>query len=201
MSIRNYILFVLIVVVYQFSFGQQEGQQWEIVPINKSGHITSMPDYEKQTVVLLNGTVSVAPQFSIGISVGQVKKFGWYASLMSNGSFGKEFVGECDENGFVGEDYPLYSGEKEKKRFSITLGSIYRWKENSMIYAGVGYGNRMVFLKVEDDTYIKSSSMSYNGLSIEAGLIQQLGKMMFSGGLTSIGLKYAEFKFGVGMAF
>ena len=162
---------------------------------------TSRTKYAKRTFVLVNGSMSIAPQFSAGITIGQVKSFGWYVSAMTNGSFGQEFIGECDENGFVGEDYPYYIGKTKKERLSITAGGVCRIAKNTAIYAGLGYGKRNVYYEVEDGTYFKNQSVAHNGISIEAGLMQQFGKFMFSGGLTTIGFGYAEFKVGIGVAF
>ena len=162
---------------------------------------TSRTKYAKRTFVLVNGSMSIAPQFSAGITIGQVKSFGWYVSAMTNGSFGQEFIGECDENGFVGEDYPYYIGKTKKERLSITAGGVCRIAKNTAIYAGLGYGKRNVYYEVEDGTYFKNQSVAHNGISIEAGLMQQFGKFMFSGGVTTIGFGYAEFKVGIGVAF
>ena len=162
---------------------------------------TSRTKYAKRTFVLVNGSMSIAPQFSAGITIGQVKSFGWYVSAMTNGSFGQEFIGECDENGFVGEDYPYYIGKTKKERLSITAGGVCRIAKNTAIYAGLGYGKRNVYYEVEDGTYFKNQSVAHNGICIEAGLMQQFGKFMFSGGLTTIGFGYAEFKVGIGVAF
>ena len=42
---------------------------------------------DKSFFVTLNGAYSVAPQWSFGVSFGQLKRFGWFVSLMTNGNF------------------------------------------------------------------------------------------------------------------
>lgn len=100
--------------------------------------------WPRETFVTLNAAYSFAPQGSLGVSVGQVKHFGWFVSAMTNGNFGGfRFDGECDKQGLLSDGHLMtYTGEVSKMRFSVMAGGLMRVKGPLLLRAGVGYGNR-----------------------------------------------------------
>lgn len=148
--------------------------------------------------MLLNGAFSTAPQTSFGLTIGQVKQWGWYASVMTNFNFSKADL-TCDENGSI-ENPPLAYSFKEKvtSRFSVTAGGMYKLGCPLYLYAGVGYGKRTLLWKLDDGRLAEPSSGAYKGVSFDAGLMAHIKGFSVSAGVTTIGTGYMEFKVGIG---
>ncbi|MBR6266684.1 MAG: hypothetical protein IKR66_08855, partial [Bacteroidales bacterium] len=96
----------------------------------------------KSNFFLLNGAYSSCPQYSFGLTYGHVKRFGWYANVMSN--FGFRFSGEyeSDAQGRINGEYPFYSGAKTSTYLSASVGALVRLHIPLYLYGGVGYGYR-----------------------------------------------------------
>ena len=149
--------------------------------------------------VMANAAYSLAPQASFGLTVGSVKKLGWYASLGSNFKFGKADY-ECDfEGNIIGlsSEYS-YSGQKSTSRFGATAGMVFRIYDPLYAYVGGGYGFRNVFWQLENGSWAKCTDDSYQGIAIDAGLMLHFKGFGFSLGVQTIGVKYLEAKIGVG---
>lgn len=149
--------------------------------------------------VMANAAYSLAPQASFGLTVGSVKKLGWYASLGSNFKFGKADY-ECDYEGNIiglSSEYS-YSGQKSTSRFGATAGMVFRIYDPLYAYVGGGYGFRNVFWQLENGSWSKCTDDSYQGIAIDAGLMLHFKGFGFSLGMQTIGVKYLEAKIGVG---
>ncbi|MDO5341752.1 MAG: PEGA domain-containing protein [Bacteroidia bacterium] len=150
--------------------------------------------------MLLNGAFSTAPQTSFGLTIGQVKQWGWYASVMTNFNFSKADL-TCDENGLIeGEDAPLAYSFKEKvtSRWSVTAGGLCKLGCPLYLYAGVGYGKRTLLWKLDDGRLAEPPGGAYKGVSFDAGLMTHIKGFSLSAGVTTIGTGYMEFKVGIG---
>lgn len=150
--------------------------------------------------LLLNGAFSTAPQTSFGLTIGRVKQWGWYASVMTNFNFSKADL-TCDENGLIeGESVSLTYSFKEKvtSRWSATAGGLCKLGCPLYLYAGVGYGKRTLFWKMDDDRLAEPSGSAYKGVSFDAGLMAHIKGFSVSAGVTTIGTGYMEFKVGIG---
>ena len=149
--------------------------------------------------VMANAAYSLAPQASFGLTVGSVKKLGWYASLGSNFKFVKAEY-ECDYEGNISglsSEYS-YSGQKSTSRFGATAGMVFRIYDPLYAYAGGGYGFRNVFWQLENGSWAKCTDDSYQGIAIDAGLMLHFNGFGFSLGVQTIGVKYMEAKIGIG---
>ena len=149
--------------------------------------------------VMANAAYSIAPQASFGLTVGSVKKLGWYASLGSNFKFGKAEY-ECDYEGNIGglsSEYS-YSGQKRTSRLGATAGMVFRIYDPLYAYAGGGYGFRNVFWQLENGSWAKCTDDSYQGIAIDAGFMLHFKGFGFSLGVQTIGVKYLEAKIGIG---
>ena len=149
--------------------------------------------------VMANAAYSIVPQASFGLTVGMVKKLGWYASLGSNFKFGKADY-ECDYEGNISglsSEYS-YSGQKRTSRLGATAGMVFRIYDPLYAYAGGGYGFRNVFWQLENGSWAKCTDDSYQGIAIDAGLMLHFKGFGFSLGVQTIGVKYMEAKIGVG---
>lgn len=149
--------------------------------------------------VMANAAYSIAPQASFGLTVGSVKKLGWYASLGSNFKFEKAEY-ECDYEGNISglsSEYS-YSGQKSTSRLGATAGMVFRIYDPLYAYAGGGYGFRNVFWQLENGSWAKCTDDSYQGIAIDAGLMLHFKGFGFSLGVQTIGVKYLEAKIGIG---
>ena len=167
---------------------------------------------DKSFFVTLNGAYAVSPQWSFGVSFGQMNHFGWFVSLMTNGGFrASKAAGVCYANlgdgmpnGWVYEDdggLPYYNGEYMTDRNSIIVGGLVRLARPLYFKAGVGYGFRNLYWLTEDDTYYLNASYSYKGLETSAGLQLDLGGFVLSLETVTTDFKYLEGKLGLGYAF
>ena len=149
--------------------------------------------------VMANAAYSIAPQTSFGITVGSVKKLGWYASLGSNFRYRKaDYV--CDYSGTIdGATFEYsYSGETSTSRFGATAGMVVRISDPVYAYVGGGYGFRNVFWKLESGEWAKCTDYCYSGISLDAGLMLHFRGFGLSLGVQTIGFKYMEAKIGLG---
>ncbi len=149
--------------------------------------------------VMANAAYSLAPQASFGLTVGSVKKLGWYASLSSNFKFVKADY-ECDYEGNISgllSEYS-YSGQKSTSRLGATAGMVIRIYDPLYAYVGGGYGFRNVFWQLGNGSWAKCTDDSYQGIALDAGLMLHFKGFGFSLGVQTIGVKYLEAKIGVG---
>ena len=90
-------------------------------------------------LLMANYAFSIAPQHSFGITVAQVRKWGWYATFMTNGRFIKaDRTYSNDNTSSSGGDHYLWNGEKSTTRWSATLGGMLALKDFGYVYAGAG---------------------------------------------------------------
>ena len=149
--------------------------------------------------VMANAAYSIALQASFGLTVGSVKKLGWYASLGSNFKFEKADY-ECDYEGNISglsSEYS-YSGQKSTSRLGVTAGMAFRIYDPLYAYVGGGYGFRNVFWQLENGSWARCTDDSYQGIAIDAGLMLHFNGFGFSLGVQTIGVKYMEAKIGIG---
>ena len=132
-----------------------------------------------------------------------MKRFGWFLSVMTNGSFkGMSAAANCDAEGFLDDgSYPLYTGEKAKDRHSVIVGGVARL--SSLLYArvGVGYGMRNLSWKDVNGQYYRNMGYSVSGVDLSVGLQMHIGNFAMSLEGVTTNFKTIEGKIGVGVAF
>lgn len=154
-----------------------------------------------KTFIILNGTYHLAPQWGMGITLGQVKKVGWYINFLTNFNSNYENDGMTTKNGYYNGQYPFYSGESQKAYYAASAGLTVRLGEPTWLYLGAGYSNRLFMLKTLDDMWYAQSAASHSGFSVDLGLMIAIEKFILSFGVHSIGIDYLEFKGGIGLNF
>ena len=159
--------------------------------------------WHKETFITANIAYSFAPQLSFGFSVGQVKHFGWFVSVMSNGNFsGFSHAVDCDGRGFTSEGYlPSYTGEKSKMRLSVMGGGVMRLSGPLCARVGVGYGNRTMRWQVNDGSWNRIKDSSFEGVDLSAGLQLNLGGFVASLEAVTTQFQTIEGKLGLGFSF
>lgn len=96
------------------------------------------------TFFTLNVACSGIPQWSYGFKVGQVRKAGWYVSLMTNFNFKGAFSNFNDK-----QDYVL-TGKQKTTRLSATAGLVVRPCKPMSILLGAGFGYRSLNIETTD---------------------------------------------------
>ncbi len=154
--------------------------------------------------VMANAAYSIAPQTSFGLTVGSVKRWGWYVSLATNFNFtNSKGSFTCDDSGnwinqFVG-DYEFTGGSKTS-RLAATAGLAVRISDPLYAYVGAGYGYRNLYWQFSGagGGYAQNVDHSYQGLAIDAGLMLHFRGFGVSLGVQTIGVNYLEAKIGIG---
>ena len=158
---------------------------------------------ERKAFVTLNAALSPEPQFSFGFSVGQVKRLGWFVSVMSNGNFeGFSSAGDCDRDGYVEGGYLMqYSGVTSKMRLSVMAGGLMRIAGPLYARVGVGYGIRTLRWKTVDEEWYRNTAFCHRGVDLSAGLQLHLGRFVATAEAVTTRFQSVEAKVGVGMTF
>ena len=156
-----------------------------------------------ETFVTVNAAYSVAPQGSLGFSVGQVKRFGWFVSLMSNGNFsGFSADGDCDGQGFLPDGHLMqYTDEVSKTRLSVMAGGMMRVSGPLCLRVGLGYGNRTLLWQTTDGEWYRNKDYSLQGIDLSAGVQLHLKGFVVSLEAVTTQFKNVEAKIGLGYAF
>lgn len=149
-----------------------------------------------------NAAYSLAPQASFGFSVGQVKRFGWFFSAMSNFGFkAMQYNYTADANGYVDGEYPYYTGEKCSLRISVMGGAMMKVAEPLYLRAGVGYGMRVKSWYTKDNQLVKMPDDSWTGVDVSLGAQLHLKGFVISLEAVTTSFKDVEVKVGVGYSF
>ncbi len=149
-----------------------------------------------------NAAYSLAPQASFGFSVGQVKRFGWFLSAMSNFGFkAMQYNYTADANGYVDGEYPYYTGEKCNLRISMMGGAMMKVAGPLYLRAGVGYGQRVKSWYISDGRLVKMSDDSWTGVDVSLGAQLHLNGFVISLEAVTTSFKEVEAKIGLGVSF
>ena len=156
-----------------------------------------------ETFFTLNAAYSPAPQGSLGFSVGQVKRFGWFVSVMSNGSLsGFSFDGDCDVQGYLSDGHLLqYTGEVSQMRLSVMAGGLMHVTDPLMLRVGLGYGNRTLRWQTTDNEWYRNTAFSWQGIDLSAGVQLHWHSAVVSLEAVTTQFEYVETKIGFGYAF
>jgi opacity protein-like surface antigen len=158
----------------------------------------------KQKNVLDNEILTMAsmtsmPQYSYGLMLGSVKKFGGYAKFRSDFNSG-EYSYVCNSAGeVVGGGYMWASGSQRKYRMQATAGVIFRLSKWCYPYLGTGYGIRSVHWQDYNGQWAQVSDYSCKGIAAEAGLIIKMGPVAVSAGVSTTAFRYTELEVGIGL--
>lgn len=145
------------------------------------------------TFVTLNGAYSSAPQTSLGLTFGRVKKVGWFVSAMS----GLDFTGfnAIDEN----YEEVILTGETASTRLSVMGGVITRIGGPVYFKAGAGFGMRTRVCETIDGNYVEYKPDTFKGVDLGAGLQFNLRNITFGIDAVTTNFKYTELRLGIGI--
>lgn len=172
-------------------------------------------DYRAQNAkikTLLMGQVgySVAPQLSYGVMIGQMYKgIGWFVSGRSNFQFNTPAELACNEEGYIDNERPFYTGNISTTHYIINAGFMMNVLEKTTknkfntlgFYLGGGYGKRELQWETTDGLWVKYVPTSHNGFSGNVGLFGSFYGVTLNVGLNTINFKYVEVEAGIGYMF
>lgn len=146
--------------------------------------------------VTVNGAISNTSKLSYGVTIGNVKRFGWFVSAMSSFNFQKADL-ECDENGLINGYYPRYV-DSRNSRLSIMGGFVFRLSGPLCMRVGAGYGSNVTLWNIKGGQVVKSLSESYTGVDATLGLQLNLKGVAVSLDIVTTNFKTLEAKLGIG---
>ena len=165
----------------------------EIVSSERQKELLNKSNDFGVTFMTANFAYSVAPQASYGLTFGQVKKFGWYVSVMSDFDFiGFNTIDEDFENVAV-------NGVTESTRLSVMGGFVAHLGGPVCARVGVGYGMRVKVAETIAGSYVEYAPDTYKGLEMTAGLQFNLRKITLGIDAVTANFKYMEVRLGIGI--
>lgn len=142
------------------------------------------------------------PDLSYGVRLGVMgRRLGGYVSCRSNFVFGDASYG-CLSDGTLdngGRFWP--NGNDRVGNMAVTVGASWNVADPIDLYAGTGYGWRLLHWQDIDGGWAEVSDWSHRGPCMETGLIFSYRRLAFSAGLYSIGFKTLSMTAGVGVRF
>ena len=146
--------------------------------------------------ITLNAAYSIAPQMSYGLTYGQVKKFGWFVSAMTNFGFRLK-ANEWEE--LYSADEAIISGNSSKARLSLTGGLLLRLGGPVYMKLGAGYGVRVKCWELSSGGWYEYAPDTYRGVDLTAGLMFNTNGCAISADVVTTNFKTIEFKLGIGI--
>jgi len=150
----------------------------------------------------LNASVSQYNNLSYGITLGSMKKFGWFTSVTTNFNFNSKADFECDADHYVTVDgdsyYPEYTGTESYSSLSVMGGVLMRLGGPVALRVGAGYGMRAKRYETNNSYWVKNTAISQQGFDASLGLqFNFRGFVLSIDGVTTNGKTY-EIKIGLG---
>lgn len=150
--------------------------------------------------ITLNGAANQFSDLSYGITIGGIKKYGWFASMMSSFAFkGFNPDYECDADFFVDGIYPDYTGKNSFTRLSVIGGlMIFDDSEPVSFKIGIGYGIRAKTYETTSGYWVKNSSTSAQGVDFSVGVQSIFRGLVVSIDAVTTNFEIYEAKIGLG---
>lgn len=154
------------------------------------------------SLLTLNVAYNNYGKLSYGITLGSMKKMGWFVNAMTNFSFkGFSTDYECKNDFLVDGNYPFYTGKEIYTSLSGLVGVMFRINDPMALRIGVGYGMHVTAYEMTDGKYVKNTDVSTSGIEVSAGAHYRFGKIIVSLDLVTTNFKFYEAKLGLGMGY
>lgn len=112
----------------------------KLIPIKET--LTSYV-HNGYSFAILNAAINQYSNLSYGLTIGSVKRYGWFASFMTNFKFDNNYDFECDANHFINGNYPEYTGTETYTSLSLISGMLIRLSGPVALKIGAGYGIKL----------------------------------------------------------
>lgn len=143
--------------------------------------------------ILANGMSSYPISPAIGLTIGMVKKGGWYISAMMG--FGTRFERDAamSLSSLNSPDAPFLTGKRSCQTSSVTVGGLVRMGQAPVYgYLGVGYGFKSIAYETNNNKWIAfqtnagSDWSPMDGIAMETGLLANIKGFSLSLGYEAI---------------
>lgn len=177
---------------------QAQAQQPQTIYVN-NGSVNVIDSYNFLT---LNASYNNYGKLAYGLTIGNMKKMGWFVSVMSNFNFkGLSTEYECGNDFLVNGVYPFYTGNEVYSSISATGGVMFKLVDELALKVGAGYGIRNTSYEMTDGKYVKNTDISATGIEVSVGTHYKLGKLIMSLDVVTTSFKIFEAKLGIGMGY
>ena len=143
--------------------------------------------------ILANGMSSFPFSPAVGLTIGMVRKGGWYVNAMMG--FGTHFSpADTDSYSYMNNsDAPLFTGKSTCQTLSVTAGGLVRLRTAPVYwYMGAGYGYKSITYETNNNRWIAyqtnptSDWSPMHGLAVETGLMANIKGFSISLGYENI---------------
>ncbi len=150
----------------------------------------------------------------IGLRVGMLGGLGWYVMGQANtkpgltGSYTYKDSTITDYNRFAWYEF---TSKHEVSSYMICAGITWQAARKVFLYGGLGYGKEDYLYEINEysyegdvplgKNYARDTKNSATGIAVEAGLMVRTGKLLISGGASSIGFNVPNWQVGLGYCF
>ena len=181
------------------------------IEVKKDGGVSSVSLYLRAetaanyvrngiTFVTANASVSNYGTPSFGVTLGKVKKVGWFVSATTNFNFQKAEL--VTENGLIDGSYPAYQqGSRRNSRLSLLGGVVVKLYGPLCFRAGAGYGSNTNLWTTLGGQTVKFSKESFSGIEAMLGMQLNIKGLTVSLDMLTTNFKTLEAKIGVGVCF
>ena len=181
----------------------------DLIKISETLQPSSKPKQENKTTkfgsyyfATLNESYSNYGDWTYGITFGNVNKYGWFFSAMTNFNFsGFSSDYECNNELTVNDIYPIYSGKETYTSLSVMGGFIYRISDPIALRIGAGYGVRNTVYETIDKETVLNKDISASGIDASLGVQLKFGRFVGSLDCVTTNFKIFEAKIGLGIGF
>ena len=181
------------------------------IEVKKDGGVSSVSLYLRAetaanyvrngiTFVTANASVSNYGTPSFGVTLGKVKKVGWFVSATTNFNFQKAEL--VTENGLIDGNFPGYQqGSRRNARLSLLGGVVVKLYGPLCFRAGAGYGSNTTLWTTLGGQTVKFSTDSFSGIEATLGMQLNIKGLTVSLDMLTTNFKTLEAKIGVGVCF
>lgn len=168
------------------------------VPLTRNARRPRQPKPVQGFVLAQAG---VLPDLSVGLMAGlDGAKYGGYLSARSNFR-SPDSAYDCRSDGTTDYGQIWTNGRRSVGRFALTGGAWCQLSGWMKLYAGAGYGSRLVCWQDTRSTWARVTDYSATGLTTELGVIFQPGRLALSLGGEAIAFRQFALTLGAGFCF
>ena len=152
-----------------------------------------------RVIFLVNGMSSLPFNPTIGLTIGMVRKGGWYLNGMTG--FGFKNHDAVMKYGYIAadgrQDMPFYTGEVSQKQWSVTGGAVAKLGKSQLYwYIGAGYGFKSVMYRTNNGKWVAYVTDSKSDFSPLGSVVAETG---FIGNIRGFAISFGYAAFvGVG---
>ena len=200
-SMKRLVL-ILLMLSAIFVQAQEDNERRVLQDSRDNAEVYRIENIHKIGFLTLNASYDNYGKTAFGLTYGVVKRYGWYASVMTNFNFkGFQTDYNCDADFFVGPDYPMYTGKDNYTSFSAMGGFMYSLNRLLYLRAGVGFGAKILSYELNNKKQVKNATESAMGVDLSVGAVFRFKKIMLSLDCVTTNGKYYEARLGLGINY